>query len=176
MYKDVSEELVVNVIKSQNDMIAKIHRELIKIFTTTDTSDFISAATFHSELHEATSKTNARHDLHDVYEQYRKINYEWDMSVKSYARDLVERLGTINRIVACFNNLSQKEKLVLDTLYVKHSFKEGKVILDKEHNIPERTALRIRKTAIDNILKMYYSASSNLELYKTDRNKNNKYR
>ena len=75
MYKDVSEELVVNVIKSQNDMIAKIHRELIKIFTTTDTSDFISAATFHSELHEATSKTNARHDLHDVYEQYRKINY-----------------------------------------------------------------------------------------------------
>ena len=92
MYKDVSEELVVNVIKSQNDMIAKIHRELIKIFTTTDTSDFISAATFHSELHEATSKTNARHDLHDVYEQYCKINKEWGMSVKSYARDLVERL------------------------------------------------------------------------------------
>lgn len=176
MYKDVSEELVVNVIKSQNDMIAKIHRELIKIFTTTDTSDFISAATFHSELHEATSKTNARHDLHDVYEQYCKINKEWGMSVKSYARDLVERLETINRIVACFNNLSQKEKLVLDTLYVKYSFKEGKLILDKEHNIPERTALRIRKMAIDNILKMYYSASSNLELYKTDRNKNNKYR
>lgn len=174
MYKDVSEELVVNVIKSQNDMIAKIHRELIKIFTTTDTSDFISAATFHSELHEATSKTNAKHDLHDVYEQYRKINYEWDMSVKSYARELVEKLESINRIIACYNNLQQKEKLVLDMLYIQHNFKEGKVILDKEHNIPERTALRIRKTAIDNILKMYYSASSNLELYTTD--KNNKYR
>ena len=56
MYKDVSEELVVNVIKSQNEMITKIHQELIKIFTTADTDDFISAATFHSELHEATSK------------------------------------------------------------------------------------------------------------------------
>lgn len=30
MYKDVSEELVVNVIKSQNEMITKIHQELIK--------------------------------------------------------------------------------------------------------------------------------------------------
>ena len=98
------------------------------------------------------------------------------MSVKSYASELVEKLESINRIIACYNNLKQKEKLVLDMLYIQHNFKEGKVILDKEHNIPERTALRIRKTAIDNILKMYYSASSNLELYKTDRNKNNKYR
>ena len=98
------------------------------------------------------------------------------MSVKSYASELEEKLESINRIIACYNNLKQKEKLVLDMLYIQHNFKEGKVILDKEHNIPERTALRIRKTAIDNILKMYYSASSNLELYKTDRNKNNKYR
>ena len=142
MYKDVTEEFVVNVIKTQTKMIAQIHKELLKIFSSSGNDDLITAATFHSELHEATSKTNAKHDLHDVYEQYRK----------------------------------QKEKLVLDMLYIQHNFKEGKVILDKEHNIPERTALRIRKTAIDNILKMYYSASSNLELYKTDRNKNNKYR
>lgn len=40
------------------------------------------------------------------------------MSVKSYARDLVERLETINRIIACYNNLAQKEKLVLDMLYI----------------------------------------------------------
>ena len=59
MYKDVSEELVVKVIKSQNEMIAKIHHELIKIFSSTDNDDLIFAATFHSELHEATSKTNA---------------------------------------------------------------------------------------------------------------------
>ena len=172
MYKDVSEELVVKVIKSQNEMIAKIHHELIKIFSSTDNDDLIFAATFHSELHEATSKTNAKHDLHDVYEQYCRINREWDMSVKSYARDLVE---TINRIIACYNNLAQKEKLVLDMLYIQYSFKEGKNILDKQNNIPERTALRIRKTAIDNILKMYHSTATNLELYKDD-NKNNKYR
>lgn len=176
MYKDVTEEFVVNVIKTQTKMIAQIHKELLKIFSSSGNDDLITAATFHSELHEATSKTNAKHDLHDVYEQYRKINYEWDMSVKSYARELVEKLESINRIIACYNNLKQKEKLVLDMLYIQRNFKEGKVILDKEHNIPERTALRIRKTAIDNILKMYYSSSSNLELYKVDKNKNNKYR
>lgn len=175
MYKDVSEELVVKVIKSQNEMIAKIHQELIKIFSSKDNDDFISAATFHSELHEATSKTNAKHDLHDVYEQYCRINNEWDMSVRTYARDLVERLETINRIIACYNNLAQKEKLVIDMLYVQYSFKEGKIILDKEYNIQERTAMRIRKKAIDNILKMYHSTATNLELYKND-NKNNKYR
>ena len=176
MYKDVSEELVVNVIKSQNEMITKIHQELIKIFTTADTDDFISAATFHSELNEATSKTNARHDLHDVYEQYCKINKEWDMSVKSYARDLVERLETINRIVACINNLSQKEKNILNTLYVKNAYKEGIAVLDKEYGMPERTVCRIRKTAINNIIKMYYSTATNLELYKETENKNKKYR
>lgn len=88
MYKDVTEEFVVNVIKTQTKMIAQIHKELLKIFSSSGNDDLITAATFHSELHEATSKTNAKHDLHDVYEQYRKINYEWDMSVKSYARNL----------------------------------------------------------------------------------------
>lgn len=98
------------------------------------------------------------------------------MSVKLYARDLVERLETINRIVACINNLSQKEKNILNTLYVKNAYKEGIAVLDKEYGMPERTVCRIRKTAINNIIKMYYSTATNLELYKETENKNKKYR
>lgn len=74
MYKDVTEEFVVNVIKTQTKMIAQIHKELLKIFSSSGNDDLITAATFHSELHEATSKTNAKHDLHDVYEQYRNVS------------------------------------------------------------------------------------------------------
>ncbi len=176
MYKDISEDIVISIIKSKDEMIAKIHTELIKIFTSIDTDDFISAATFNSQLRETTSKTNAKHDLHDVYEQYCKINHEWSMSVKLYARDLVERLETINRIVACFNNLPEQEKNVLVMLYIKHPFKEGKKILEAEYQISARTILRVRRVAIDKIIKMYYSNASNLELYNDNENKNNKYR
>lgn len=54
MYKDVTEEFVVNVIKTQTKMIAQIHKELLKIFSSSGNDDLITAATFHSELHEAT--------------------------------------------------------------------------------------------------------------------------
>lgn len=176
MYKNISVAFITTTLKSHSESIQHIHNELIRIFNTNDINDSIVAATFHSELHEMTSKTNKHHDLHDVYEHYRKINREWDMSVKSYARDLVERLETINRIIACYNNLQAKEKLVLNMLYIEHTYKEGMIVLDSEYEIQERTALRIRKKAIDNILRMYHSTFTNLELYKIDNNKNNKYR
>ena len=54
VYKDVTEEFVVNVIKTQTKMIAQIHKELLKIFSSSGNDDLITAATFHSELHEAT--------------------------------------------------------------------------------------------------------------------------
>ena len=45
MYKDVTEEFVVNVIKTQTKMIAQIHKELLKIFSSSGNDDLITAAT-----------------------------------------------------------------------------------------------------------------------------------
>lgn len=43
MYKDVTEEFVVNVIKTQTKMIAQIHKELLKIFSSSGNDDLITA-------------------------------------------------------------------------------------------------------------------------------------
>lgn len=79
--------------------------------------------------------------------------------------------------MACFNNLEQEQRYVLEKLYIKHTFKEGIQILMKELDRSRTSILNFRKNAIENVKSMYDSNQSNLELYGlTLKNGQNKYR
>jgi hypothetical protein len=79
--------------------------------------------------------------------------------------------------MACFNNLEQEQRYVLEQLYIKHTFKEGIQILMKELDRSRTSILNFRKNAIENVKSMYDSNQSNLELYGlTLKNGQNKYR
>jgi len=80
-------------------------------------------------------------------------------------RSLIETQETIYRIMACYNNLEQEQKYVLEQLYIKHSFKEGVQILMKELDRSRTSILNFRKSAMQNVKNMYDSEQSNLELY-----------
>lgn len=67
--------------------------------------------------------------------------------------------------MACYNNLEQEQKYVLEQLYIKHSFKEGVQILMKELDRSRTSILNFRKSAMQNVKNMYDSEQSNLELY-----------
>ena len=114
---------------------------------------------------DGSAPTNTLVDLQNVLEQYFKLNEEWEKSILANVRSLIETQETIYRIMACYNNLEQEQKYVLEQLYIKHSFKEGVQILMKELDRSRTSILNFRKSAMQNVKNMYDSEQSNLELY-----------
>ena len=125
----------------------------------------IESASMTRKEPDGSAPTNALVDLQNVLDQYFKLNEEWEKSILANVRSLIETQETIYRIMACYNNLEQEQKYVLEQLYIKHSFKEGVQILMKELDRSRTSILNFRKSAMQNVKNMYDSEQSNLELY-----------
>ena len=137
----------------------------------------IESASMSRKEPDGSAPTNSLTDLQNVLEQYFRLSEEWRMSIYANVRTLIETQETIYRIMACFNNLEQEQRYVLEQLYIKHTFKEGIQILMKELDRSRTSILNFRKNAIENVKSMYDSNQSNLELYGlTLKNGQNKYR
>ena len=139
--------------------------ELINIFKSKDEVGMIESASMTRKEPDGSAPTNALVDLQNVLDQYFKLNEEWEKSILANVRSLIETQETIYRIMACYNNLEQEQKYVLEQLYIKHSFKEGVQILMKELDRSRTSILNFRKSAMQNVKNMYDSEQSNLELY-----------
>lgn len=165
MLRRISEDYIVNVLKNHAQLILSCQVELINIFKSKDEVGMIESASMTRKEPDGSAPTNALIDLQNVLDQYFKLNEEWEKSILANVRSLIETQETIYRIMACYNNLEQEQKYVLEQLYVKHSFKEGVQILMKELDRSRTSILNFRKSAIQNVKNMYDSEQSNLELY-----------
>lgn len=177
MLRRVTEDYIVNVLKNHDQIVLNCQIELLNIFKDKDEVGMIESASMSRKEPDGSAPTNSLTDLQNVLEQYFRLNEEWRMSIYANARTLIETQETIYRIMACFNNLEQEQRYVLEQLYIKHTFKEGIQILMKELDRSRTSILNFRKNAIENVKSMYDSNQSNLELYGlTLKNGQNKYR
>ena len=177
MLRRVTEDYIVNVLKNHDQIVLNCQIELLNIFKDKDEVGMIESASMSRKEPDGSAPTNSLTDLQNVLEQYFRLNEEWRMSIYAYVRTLIETQETIYRIMACFNNLEQEQRYVLEQLYIKHTFKEGIQILMKELDRSRTSILNFRKNAIENVKSMYDSNQSNLELYGlTLKNGQNKYR
>lgn len=177
MLRRVTEDYIVNVLKNHDQIVLNCQIELLNIFKDKDEVGMIESASMSRKEPDGSAPTNSLTDLQNVLEQYFRLNEEWRMSIYANVRTLIETQETIYRIMACFNNLEQEQRYVLEQLYIKHTFKEGIQILMKELDRSRTSILNIRKNAIENVKSMYDSNQSNLELYGlTLKNGQNKYR
>lgn len=177
MLRRVTEDYIVNVIKNHDQIVLNCQIELLNIFKDKDEVGMIESASMSRKEPDGSAPTNSLTDLQNVLEQYFRLNEEWRMSIYANVRTLIETQETIYRIMACFNNLEQEQRYVLEQLYIKHTFKEGIQILMKELDRSRTSILNFRKNAIENVKSMYDSNQSNLELYGlTLKNGQNKYR
>ena len=165
MLRIISEDNIVNVLKNHDQRILSCQVELINIFKSKDEVGMIESASMTRKEPDGSAPTNTLVDLQNVLEQYFKLNEEWEKSILANVRSLIETQETIYRIMACYNNLEQEQKYVLEQLYIKHSFKEGVQILMKELDRSRTSILNFRKSAMQNVKNMYDSEQSNLELY-----------
>lgn len=177
MLRRVTEDYIVNVLKNHDQIVLNCQIELLNIFKDKDEVGMIESASMSRKEPDGSAPTNSLTDLQNVLEQYFRLNEEWRMSIYANVRTLIETQETIYRIMACFNNLEQEQRYVLEQLYIKHTFKEGIQILMKELDKSRTSILNFRKNAIENVKSMYDSNQSNLELYGlTLKNGQNKYR
>lgn len=165
MLRRISEDYIVNVLKNHDQLILSCQVKLINIFKSKDEVGMIESASMTRKEPDGSAPTNTLVDLQNVLEQYFKLNEEWEKSILANVRSLIETQETIYRIMACYNNLEQEQKYVLEQLYIKHSFKEGVQILMKELDRSRTSILNFRKSAMQNVKNMYDSEQSNLELY-----------
>lgn len=177
MLRRVTEDYIVNVLKNHDQLVLNCQIELLNIFKDKDEIGMIESASMSRKEPDGSAPTNSLTDLQNVLEQYFRLTEEWRMSIYVNVRTLIETQETIYRIMACFNNLEQEQRYVLEQLYIKHTFKEGIQILMKELDRSRTSILNFRKNAIENVKSMYDSNQSNLELYGlTLKNGQNKYR
>lgn len=177
MLRRVTEDYIVNVLKNHDQIVLNCQIELLNIFKNKDEVGMIESASMSRKEPDGSAPTNSLTDLQNVLEQYFRLSEEWRMSIYANVRTLIETQETIYRIMACFNNLEQEQRYVLEQLYIKHTFKEGIQILMKELDRSRTSILNFRKNAIENVKSMYDSNQSNLELYGlTLKNGQNKYR
>lgn len=177
MLRRVTEDYIVNVLKNHDQIVLNCQIELLNIFKDKDEVGMIESASMSRKEPDGSAPTNSLTDLQNVLEQYFRLSEEWRMSIYANVRTLIETQETIYRIMACFNNLEQELRYVLEQLYIKHTFKEGIQILMKELDRSRTSILNFRKNAIENVKSMYDSNQSNLELYGlTLKNGQNKYR
>lgn len=177
MLRRVTEDYIVNVLKNHDQIVLNCQIELLNIFKDKDEVGMIESASMSRKEPDGSAPTNSLTDLQNVLEQYFRLNEEWRMSIYANVRTLIETQETIYRIMACFNNLEQEQRYVLEQLYIKHTFKEGIQILMKELDRSRTSILNFRKNAIENVKSMYDSNQSNLELYGLIlKNGQNKYR
>lgn len=177
MLRRVTEDYIVNVLKNHDQIVLNCQIELLNILKDKDEVGMIESASMSRKEPDGSAPTNSLTDLQNVLEQYFRLSEEWRMSIYANVRTLIETQETIYRIMACFNNLEQEQRYVLEQLYIKHTFKEGIQILMKELDRSRTSILNFRKNAIENVKSMYDSNQSNLELYGlTLKNGQNKYR
>lgn len=177
MLRRVTEDYIVNVLKNHDQIVLNCQIELLNIFKDKDEVGMIESASMSRKEPDGSAPTNSLTDLQNVLEQYFRLSEEWRMSIYANVKTLIETQETIYRIMACFNNLEQEQRYVLEQLYIKHTFKEGIQILMKELDRSRTSILNFRKNAIENVKSMYDSNQSNLELYGlTLKNGQNKYR
>lgn len=177
MLRRVTEDYIVNVLKNHDQIVLNCQIELLNIFKDKDEVGMIESASMSRKEPDGSAPTNSLTDLQNVLEQYFRLSEEWRMSIYANVRTLIETQETIYRIMACFNNLEQEQRYVLEQLYIKHTFKEGIQILMKELDRSRTSILNFRKNAIENVKSMYDSNQSNLELYGlTLKNGQKKYR
>ena len=177
MLRRVTEDYIVNVLKNHDQLVLNCQIELLNIFKDKDEIGMIESASMSRKEPDGSAPTNSLTDLQNVLEQYFRLTEEWRMSIYANVRTLIETQETIYRIMACFNNLEQEQRYVLEQLYIKHTFKEGIQLLMKELDRSRTSILNFRKNAIETVKSMYDSNQSNLELYGlTLKNGQNKYR
>lgn len=186
MYSEISEKYIIETLQSYEEKTALLRKEMCQQYAqlyARDT-DTLDAAVYHSlNTNVPLSDNSDISDIIKIYERYQKMENKKILDIKLVMRDIVEEQETMNRIMAAYHSLDERQKDILSHLYIENpeiTIKIKTYDLAEKYKYSCQNILKIRKKAIDQIMNLYNSDLTQFEIYK-QRNadcfdKNSKYR
>lgn len=170
MYKEIDQEFIIRTLRTYDARTIELRREMSAQYT------LLNTQTLDDELLQATaypiySPSEARHqmdsDIDEIYTKYVELSKQRVDDIKSLMRDIIEEQESMNRIMAIYEILDEKERCVLDRLYL-HSAAEkihdAVQQMGTDYNLHPQTIYRIRRKTMEKIMSFYKSDLTQTEI------------
>lgn len=166
MYQNINENYIKAVLQEHDEKLKIISNRtfaLYKEFEKTDTMISEVAYQQRPDFSERQIKAKELEGLDKVMQKHVDLVRNRSKEIQSVLWQLTEEEETINRIWVCFNALCGKEYHILEEIYVKN---QKYVDVQRATGFGHRKFEMLRKQAINQILYLYKSKLSNLEIVK----------
>lgn len=169
MYKNITDDFIVTTISDFTEEMVLIEQKLeILSETAEDDAEKIEAASLPGRSDEVKVQINGKKtDLLDVYAKYQYLIRSQSKDCALYAKELLEKKDSMERVKAAYECLPKREYEVLGAIYkdgVPQLIKEGIQQAAKSLYISERQIRRIRTRAINSIRTIYEGDRTLLDL------------
>lgn len=170
MYKEIDQEFIIRTLRTYDARTIELRREMSTQYT------LLNTQTLDDELLQAAAypiydPSEARHqmdsDIGEIYTKYVELSKQRVDDIKSLMRDIIEEQESMNRIMAIYEILDEKERCVLDRLYL-HSTAE-KIYdavqqMGTDYDLHPQTIYRIRRKTMEKIMSFYKSDLTQTEI------------
>lgn len=142
------------------DIRERIQKQYMEIATTDELLKTIQLQGINYDKLYIQSGYNKK-DLTDILIKHEKEEREYALYLKDYIFQLMQQEESLKRIWICYQCLANEQRQILTELYVhKKAWKVVKMELKMSHS----SVSNYRNAAIENIIKLYNSDLSNLQI------------
>lgn len=170
MYGEITDEFIINTLSHYDSRSKQLQEQMRTSYKNLEGYDTLSSVAFPKlSVHEKeiVDKTEMT-DISDIYERYQRLSQTRVNDIYRFMRKTVEEQETMNRIMAAYEVLEEKEKNILKILYIDEP--ERKTVdsvkyLEKKYSYSEASIFRWRRIAIKHIHEIYDSELTQSEIY-----------
>lgn len=175
MYKDITEKYIIQTLQCYEEKTAALRREMSAQYAQlfAGDSDVMNCAAY-PQMHSNVAVTDHSDvlDVIEIYEKYQKLERKKVFDIKFTMRDIVEEQETMNRIMAAFLALEDKQRELLLSLYARDTQTTVAAAVTEyaeKYQLCDKTVYRMRKKALKKIKDLYDSDLTQAEIYKCKR-------
>ncbi len=159
----ITEQFIKQVLSEREKMQCMIHERIKSLFSELHNTDerirSVSLGCMDGSGEYAGSRNH--YDLGDILLKEAKLYKEQEREIREILQGFTEDLEAINRVWICFQMLDNQPYEILYRLYVKRDLYR---VVEAKMGLNHRIFEEMRKRAVQDILKMYESDISNVEI------------
>lgn len=170
MYSKITDEFIINTLSHYDNRSKQLQEQMRVSYKNLEQHDTLSSVVFpklsvhENEIVDKSEMT----DISDIYERYQRLSKDRASDICRFMQDTVEEQESMNRIMAAYEVLDEKEKSILRILYMenpKRKTVDSVKYLEKKYSYSEASIFRWRRIAIGHIHEIYDSELTQSEIY-----------
>lgn len=170
MYKEIDQEFIIRTLRTYDARTIELRKEMSAQYTLLNTQS-LDDELLQAAAYPIYDPSETRHqmdgDIGEIYTRYIELSKQRVDDIKSLMRDIIEEQESMNRIMAIYEILDEKERCVLERLYLHSTADkvyESVQQLGTDYNLHPQTIYRIRRKTMDKIMSIYKSDLTQTEI------------